>query len=74
MNGERDKIKSWDDLNRTIPLPCIFYKDQYGRTYCWTEPSSFPEEAPDRIEKKDGRVLRKLLIDKTIYCYDEEST
>ena len=72
MNGEREKNKSWDDFNRTIPFPHIFYKDQYGRTYCWTEPSNFPEEAPDRIEKKDGRILKRIVIDKTIHCYDGE--
>lgn len=71
MNGKSRKNKSWDDLNRSIPQPPTFYKDQYGYSYVWTEPSNFPEEAPDRIEKKDGRVLKRLIIGKTIHCYDE---
>jgi len=59
MNGESKKVKSWDESNRYIPIPYTFYKDQFGCTYCWTESSSLPEEAPDRIEEKDDRVLEK---------------
>lgn len=60
MNGKRKKNKSWDEVDRHIIKPYIFYKDQYGRSYVWTEPSKLPEEAPNRIEKDDGSVLKKI--------------